>query len=435
MKYRIPKDTQMTPELLAKYIGKHKKDVAARNQKLQDAYENNYEIFSLEKKEDGKPDVRVSANFAKYIVDTFSGFFAGSPIKTVCDDEKVLEFVEALSAYNLEDDNNLELAKSTDIHGSTHELIYHDEESQICYTNVSPMTSFFLVDDSMLERPMFFIRYYKDSENVERGSWSDDHIIQYFIHKGTYKWDGPEELHGFSEVPAVEYVENKECIGLFESALSMINAYNKALSEKGNDVDYFADAYLKILGPTVNNNDIPTIKRNRVINFEGDGDNMPVVDFLEKPSADATQEHYLDRLEKLIFQVCMVANISDENFAGNASGVSLEYKLLAMENLAKFKQLKFTAALNRRYKIIFSSALAKVAKVSEDSWAKLQYHFTLNYPANIASEAETAKQLEGVVSKETQLKTLSIVDDPAAELERLSEECAEARKALDVLEG
>ena len=30
--------------------------------------------------------------------------------------------------------------------------------------------------------------------------------------------------------------------------LTMINAYNKALSEKANDVDYFADAYLKVLG-------------------------------------------------------------------------------------------------------------------------------------------------------------------------------------------
>lgn len=33
--------------------------------------------------------------------------------------------------------------------------------------------------------------------------------------------------------------------------MSQINAYNKALSEKANDVDYFADAYLKILGERI----------------------------------------------------------------------------------------------------------------------------------------------------------------------------------------
>lgn len=434
MHYKIPKDTPMTKELLAKYIGKHKEDVSKRNIKLQAAYEDDYDIFKEPPKEDGKPDVRVAVNFAKFITDTFTGFFAGSPIKTICEDEKVSQFIERVSAYNLEDDHNTELAKSCDIHGSTHELIYFDEDAQICYTNVDPRTSFFLVDDSMLERPMYFIRYYMDAKNVERGSWSDKEYVQYFHHEGEYKWDGEPEAHNFHEVPAVEYVENKEQMGLFESALSMINAYNKALSEKGNDVDYFADAYLKVLGPKIADSDLAVVKRNRIINFEGDGDALPVVDFMAKPSADTTQENYLDRLEKLIFLTCMVANISDDNFAGNASGVSLEYKLLSMENLAKFKQLKFTAALNRRYKIIFSTALSIPAGVSTDSWIGLQYHFSLNYPANVSAEAETAKQLEGVVSKETQLKVLSIVDDPASEMDRLAEEAQSIREALDSFE-
>ena len=52
-------------------------------------------------------------------------------------------------------------------------------------------------------------------------------------------------------MPATEYSENKEQIGIFESVLPMIDAYNKAISEKSNDVDYFADAYLKIIGPKV----------------------------------------------------------------------------------------------------------------------------------------------------------------------------------------
>lgn len=433
MRFTIPKDTQMTPEILAKYIGLHKKEVLRRNALFQEAYENDYEIFKAPAKEDGKPDVRVSANFAKYLVDIFTGFFAGSPVKTLCDDEKVMDFVEELAAYNVEDDHNLELAKMADIHGCCHELIYVDEESQICYTEVSPAESFFLVDDSMLARPMYFIRYYKDSQNVERGSWSDSTQVQYFYHKGSYKWDGEPAIHGFDGVPAVEYVENKEQMGLFESALSCINLYNKALSEKGNDVDYFSDAYLKVLGPKVDNKDIPNIRRNRIINFEGDGEALPDVGFLEKPSADTTQENLLDRLERIIFQTSLIANISDDNFAGDSSGISLKYKLLAMEDLAKFKQLKFTAAFNRRYKLIFSNPLCIPHGVKSGDWAKLQYHFTLNYPANISAEAETAKQLEGIVSKETQLKTLSIVDNPQNEMERLAEEEAQLQESMSVL--
>ena len=41
-------------------------------------------------------------------------------------------------------------------------------------------------------------------------------------------------------------IEDAEKIGLFEPVESMVNAYNKAISEKANDVDYFADAYLNL---------------------------------------------------------------------------------------------------------------------------------------------------------------------------------------------
>ncbi|MEI3218471.1 MAG: hypothetical protein V8S08_01165 [Lachnoclostridium sp.] len=47
--FRVPAGTEMTPELLAKYIGKHKREIALRYKKLHDAYENEYEIQKLPK--------------------------------------------------------------------------------------------------------------------------------------------------------------------------------------------------------------------------------------------------------------------------------------------------------------------------------------------------------------------------------------------------
>ena len=93
----------------------------------------------------------------------------------------------------------------------------------------------------------------------------------------------------------------KERTCIFEPAISMIDAYNKAISEKANDVDYFADAYMKILGATLDDDDVEHIQDNRIINFDEDADRL-IVDFLQKPDGDTTQEHLIDRLEKLIFQ-------------------------------------------------------------------------------------------------------------------------------------
>ena len=416
--FRVAKGTPMTTELLAKYMEKHKAEVSNRYRLLHDAYVNKYDILKHEKKPSWKPDNRITVNLAKYITDTMNGFFIGIPVKISSDDEKVSEYLEFLDQYNDQDDNNAELSKISSIYGSGYEMYYVDEKGNIGITYLTPMDAFMIYDDSILERPMYFIRHYLDADNVEWGSWSDGRVVQHFVNRGSYKWVDDPKIHGFDGVPATEYVENDERMGIFESALPMINAYNKAISEKANDVDYFADAYLKVLGARLEDGDLEHLRDNRIINMDGDASGNIVVEFLSKPNGDTTQENLINRLEKMIFQVSMVANISDESF-GTASGIALKYRLLAMTNLAKTKERKFTSGMNRRYKLIFSNPVSGMQK---DSWVEIKYQFTQNLPANLLDEAQTAAQLSGVVSKETQLKALSIVDNVQQEMERIQED-------------
>lgn len=416
--FRVAAGTDMTPELLSEYMTKHKSEISVRYQKLHDAYENKYEIGKMEKKPDWKPDNRIPVNFAKYITDTMNGFFIGIPIKTTCDDEDVSRYLEFLDQYNDQDDNNAELSKICSIYGNGYEMYYVDEQGNIGITYLTPMDAFMIYDDSILERPLFFVRHYLDADNVEWGSWSDGRVVQHFVNRGSYKWVDEPKVHGFDGVPAVEYVENEERMGLFESALPMIDAYNKAISEKANDVDYFADAYLKILGTKLEKEDLEYLRRKRIINFEGDDADKLIVEFLQKPDADATQENLINRLEKLIFQISMVANISDENF-GASSGIALKYKLQAMSNLAKTKAMKFKSGMNRRYKLIFSNPVSGMQK---DAWVGIEPIFTQNYPANILEESQIAGNLAGITSQETQLKVLSIVDNVQQEIDRIAEE-------------
>ena len=143
-----------------------------------------------------------------------------------------------------------------------------------------------------------------------------------------------------------------------------------------------------------------------------------MIDFMDKPNADTTQENLINRLERLIFQNSMVANINDENF-GTSSGIALKYKLLSMSNLAKTKERKFVSGMNRRYKIIFSNP---INNMTTDDWLQVEYKFTQNFPANLQEEAQIAQQLSGIVSQETQLSVLSIVNDVQTELDRIESE-------------
>ena len=416
--FRYPKDKELTEVKLCEFIQKHKQDINTRYKVLHDAYTSNHEILNYPPKPKYKPDNRIVVNFPKYITDTMNGFFIGNPIKIVADDEEVSAFIEYIDQYNDQDDNNSELSKICSIFGCGYEMYYTDENSELCITYLSPLEAFMIYDESIVERPLYFVRLYVDSENVERGSISDAYGVRNFKLTGGFRWVDEWNPHFFGDVPATEYVENAERQGIFEPILSIVNAYNKAISEKANDVDYFADAYMKVLGVKIDGEDLQFIRDNRVVNFEGEGADKITVEFMGKPESDTTQENHLNRLERLIFQISMVANISDENF-GSATGIALKYKLQAMSNLEKTKERKFTSGMNRRYKLLFSHP---VSKVPADAWVQLHYKFTPNFPANLLEEVQTAAQMEGITSHETQLKVISAVDDVQGELDKIEDE-------------
>lgn len=425
--FRLARDTEMTLTLLSEFLTKHTHEVKNRYEPLYNAYTSDHEILHDPAKPKYKPDNRVVVNFPKYIVDTMNGFFIGNPVKIVAEDEAVSDYVEYLDRYNDQDDNNAELAKICSIYGKGHEMYYTDEESELCITYLDPKEAFMIFDESIIERPLFFVRRYVDREGFEYGSISDETSVRNFKVTGGLRWLDEWTPHYFPGVPATEYVENGERQGIFEPVMSMVNAYNKAISEKANDVDYFADAYLKVLGTTVDNEDVKFIRDNRIVNFEGDGSDKIIAEFMEKPNSDTTQENLLERLERLIFQISMVANISDENF-GTASGIAMKYKLQSMSNLEKTKERKFAAGMNRRYQLLFGHP---ASKVPADSWIQLQYKFTPNIPANLQEEAQIASQLEGIVSHETQLKVISAVENVKGELDKIEEENKEAMTPVD----
>ncbi|MDD3747673.1 MAG: phage portal protein, partial [Anaerostipes sp.] len=314
--YRLSAEKELTDEKLSYFINQHNADISNRLRKLADAYKTKFQILYGPEKPPWKPDNRIAVNFPKYIVDTMNGFILGNPVKISIDEgaSGIPEYVEMFEQYNNIDDHNAELSKICSIFGRGYELLYVDEYSQICTTHVSPMEGFMIFDDSVLERPRYFVRIYKDEDEIIHGTVSDDTLVRYFSIKGKFEWED-ERLHGFDGVPAIEYVENEEKMGIFEPVLTMIDAYNKAISEKANDVDYFADAYLKVLGAYLDEDDTKHMRDNRIINFDETmaSGTLPEVDFLSKPNGDTTQENLINRLEKLIFQISMVANINDEN--------------------------------------------------------------------------------------------------------------------------
>ncbi|MDT2875686.1 phage portal protein [Lactococcus lactis] len=424
MEYKPPKlmtfskDEPITAEVVNKYMEKHELEVA-RYEYLKNMYLGIMAIDDEPKKDSWKPDNRLAVNFTKYIVDTFTGYFNGIPVKKTHNDKEILTKLQEFDNLNDMEDEDSELAKMACIYGRAFELLYQDEDTRTNVVYNSPENMFMVYDDTVKQEPLFAVRYGVDDDKKLHG--------EVYTLLETIKISGENDEISFgektnnpySDLPVVEFYFNEERMSIFESVISLVNAFNKAISEKANDVDYFSDQYLAFLGAEVEEEDLKNIRSNRVINYYADGEGKNVdVKFLEKPDSDSQTENLLDRLTKLIFQTTMVANISDESF-GSSSGVSLAYKLQAMSNLALSFQRKFQSSLNSRYKL-YCELSTNVS--NKDAWKDIEYTFTRNEPKDIKEQAETANILMGITSQETALSVISVIPDVQDEMEKIKKE-------------
>ena len=407
--------TEFSTKLIQELISEHKEYIEAYKE-LKDFYTGNHAILKQKAKDKYKPDNRLVVNFAKYIVDTFNGYFIGNPVSMFHEDKTVNDYLAYIDGYNDQSDNNAELSKICSIYGHGFELVFNDENSEIGITYMTPIDGFVVYDNTIQNKPLFACHYGLNDDDEEVGYfYTKEAVYQFATVSGAYTIV-EETPNVFSDIPMIEYLENEERQSIFENVKTLINAFNKALSEKANDVEYYADAYLKVLGAEIDEKTLQTLRDTRIINVSGD--DTLTVEFMTKPSADGTQENLLERLQKLIFEISMVANISDENF-GDSSGISLRYKLQSMDNLAKSKERKFQSGMSRRYRLISNYP---TSKIGENEWVNIQYKFTRNVPANLAEEADIAQTLSGIVSEETQVSVLSIVQNAKEEVQRKNEE-------------
>src|SRR5690606_24583195 len=128
---------EITEEVVQDFIEQHQVRIP-RYRRLKNMYIGDHPIKHQDKKPDYKPDNRLVVNFAKYIVDTFNGYFIGIPVKIQHDDKKINELVDDFQRMNDMDDNQAELSKMSSIYGHAFEIVYQDENAETNCTYCDP---------------------------------------------------------------------------------------------------------------------------------------------------------------------------------------------------------------------------------------------------------------------------------------------------------
>lgn len=419
---KLNKDVELTTSLIKKLIDNHKQYDLPRLQKLENYYLAKNEILRRVMADPSKPNNKVANPYASYITDTLTGYFMGEPVTYSSLDEEALNNLTMIFEYNDEADENVELARSCSVYGVAYEMLYIDEEGDIRFKKLDSKECIPIYDDTIENELLYVIRYYLDRDIVTDKNFmyieviSNKEINRYKATDTGANMELVESVpHYFQLVPIAIYKNNEDEIGDFENVISLIDAYDKLESDSLNDFEYFCDAYLALIGFTADSEDIAAMKENRVLLLDKDTD----AKWLIKDEQDSTIENLKIRIDKDIHKFSKCPNLSDENFAANASGVAIKYKMVGTENLIAVKERKFKKGLQRRIELI--SFINGVLAAGFD-WRSIDITFTRNLPSNDTEIASMVNTLSNIVSTETLLAQIPFVDDVQAEMERIEKE-------------
>ena len=421
MKYYFDQEKILTTDIINKFIALDRLE-NARKIKLHEYYKGQHNILHRQYEDPSKPNNRVVNPYANYITTLMTGYFIGEPVQYTSADEAVLEQYKEIMAFNDEPSVNKEIAKWQSVCGEGYEITYIDEQGNIRFKALPAIGMIPIYNDDLEENLIYVIRYWQ-TYDIEHDQRIDYVEVYSPIEITKYQKDVAGNLqildqkyHVFGQVPVTPYYNNQETQGDFELVISEIDAYDSFESDSVNEADYFADSYLVLSGMEgTTSEDVAGMKENRVLVFPEGGEGS----WLTKQVNDTWIENEKKRLDQDIHKFSFCPPMTDENFASNASGVAMKYKLMGLENKVGVKENEFEKGLRRRIELIYG-VMRKVN--GEFDYLDINIVFTRNLPQDLSAAVDTVVKLDGIISDETRLALLPLDIDTKEELEKVEEQ-------------
>ncbi|MFR4538282.1 MAG: phage portal protein, partial [Anaerotignaceae bacterium] len=283
--------TGITVDLLYKIIQKHRFN-SQYNKKLYGRYrtlENEVPIFKrVPRFDEDHINNKINNDFFSEIVDFKTGYFAGEPIsygyskgteaESVTGGEigvdratkAITDFVTLNNMYGVD----METTKFASIYGYAGRLFYIDLEGDI---RVIPVQGYetIVLSSTDISEPEYAVRYYEVWDINKVRSW----VVEFYDNQYIYTYKGylsnlkfvEQKEHGFDYCPLQGIANNKELMGDAEKVLTLIDDYDKVLSDNSNEVESFVHAYMVFKNLNIDDDTIRAAQKNGAINIKSTG--------------------------------------------------------------------------------------------------------------------------------------------------------------------
>lgn len=427
-------------ELLYKIINKHKQN-SIYNRKLYERYmtiDDSVPIMRRKPRFDEENPInnRIGNDFFSEIVDFKTGYFAGTPIaygynkgreaeETTGGANGVDEATKLVTDFTTRNNMygvDMETTKYASIYGYAGRLFYIDEDG---VERVMPVHGYqtIILSSTSISEPEYAVRYFYTTDINARKIWTvefyDKTNVMIFTGYLTQLKLVETKTHMFDYCPLQGIPNNKEMLGDAEKVLSLIDDYDKVVSDNSNEIESFVHAYMIFENLNIDKKAVREGQKNGSFSFRQLGTKEGKVYFLTKDINDAFTEHHLERLEDNIYRFSKTPNLGDESF-GTASGVSLKFKLHGLETKCGMYQAQLMDAAQFMWKLLASAWAKKGSKIDP---LQVTMDFKRNFPLDTATEAQTVQALVSAgIPKEVAYSQLSFVDDVDYIMELIEQE-------------
>lgn len=408
---------------------------------LYDYYKGNHVAIRNRTFDDtNKPNSKIVHNFPKLLVDTSTAYLAGEPI-TESGDEHTIKAMSDVMKQNYATDVNSEEVKLSGIFGHCFEIHWIDRHKNHRFKAVSPMNCLIAYSADLDEEPLAAIYYNTVISDITGNQirtyeiYTEDAIYKFSTddEKAVYR-EIPEVLEVkdlvklpnlFKKFPVLEIIANEERLGDFEAQLSLIDAYNLAVSDSVNDIAYWNDAYLWLQGFDLSSDSdsIANMKNDRVIVTDDNGE----VKFITKDVNDKHIENIKNRAKLDIFSLSQTPDLVSKDFTA-ASGQALKAATQPLENKSAVKEAKFRKALAKRYELI-CSFLELMNKEKNLKPQDVSPVFVRNLPQSYSELADMAVKLRDMLPDETIINQFPWITDATLEVQKAD---AQRQKRADI---
>jgi SPP1 family phage portal protein len=422
-----------TPEIIGKIINDHKRRQVKMllDYKRYKTEQDGVPIYSRQLPEtSSKVNNRLANDWFGEIVDTKTGYMFGVPVdisvdKDVPNHEEMKKVIDRFRKVNNFDDLNSEVGKFAAICGYDVLLAYIDPDGIERVMRMNPWECC-IITETEISEPAYAIRFFQTYDKKTRIECYDKKRMHVFIGSQGGAFARVEEESRdtmFDFCPMLGVPNNAELRGDGEPVFSIIDAYDRTMSDYNSEIEQFRLAYMLFYGvrPTQELIDDMIQTGALYVSATSKEDSPNKIEFLTKQINNAALDSHLDRLEANIVRFAKHVNFSDAAFGGDITGPAMRFKLFMLESKAKPMERKHQAAMMYLFKVLGSAWRRRA--VPNFDYTALEFKYTRNIPVNTLDEAQTAAATLGITSRRTTLKALkSLVPDVDEELRQIDEE-------------